>query len=185
MVTAFELSTQRYLSALERGATIEGAIGEANLSQHKDQVLDAAFEMLAEDGVIDMKRLAAKAGISRASLYRYYPDKLAVEAEVAATLAARMTRATQHEDNIVDKLRVAIDVLIANPAGAASLGPIVAAAELDVISQSVEVIVGHRAATPVLIGFAAMVASAHRADELDAVRAIRDAVIEQFKLSYA
>jgi AcrR family transcriptional regulator len=185
MGITFEQSTDRYLSALQAGASVGDAITEATLSQHREVVFDAAVEMLEADGVIDMKHLAARAGISRASLYRYYPDKLAVEAEVAAALVRRMTAAAEPFDRVVDKADAAIGVLLDFPAGAAALGPVVAAADIEVIATSSEVVVGHRGVAPVLVGFAAMIAAASRRSQLDDVRAMRHAVIEQFRLSIA
>ncbi|MEM9521521.1 MAG: hypothetical protein AAGA37_19580 [Actinomycetota bacterium] len=183
MGTTFEQSTGRYLSALQDGATVSDAIASATLSQHRDAVFEAAVAMLETDGLIDMKRLASLAGISRASLYRYYPDKLAVEAEVAACLVQKMTEAAAPFDTVVDKADAAIGVLLEFPAGAASLGPVVAAADVDVIATSAAVVIGHPGITPVLVGFAAMVASASRQGRLDEVRAMREAVIDQFRQS--
>lgn len=183
MGITFEQSTGQYLSALQDGASVGDAIAGATLTQHRDAVFDAAVVMLESEGAIDMKRLAGLAGISRASLYRYYPDKLAVEAEVAGCLVQRMHDAASTVESIVDKADAVIGVLLEFPAGAAALGPVVAAADVDVISTSAEVVVGHPAVTPLLVGFAAMVASASRHGQLDEVRAMREKVIEQFRLS--
>ena len=181
----FEQSTGRYLMALRSGASVGDAIDEATLTHHREAVFAAAVTMLETEGAIDMKRLATLAGISRASLYRYYPDKLAVEAEVAACLVRKMTDAAAPFDKVVDKADAAIGVLLDFPAGAAALGPVVAAADVAVIATSAEVVIGHPGVTPVLVGFAAMVASASRQGQLDDVRAMRAAVIEQFRLSIA
>ena len=183
MGITFEQSTGRYLSALQDGATVRDAIAEAALTQHRDVVYDAAIEMLETEGTIDMKRLAAEAGISRASLYRYYPDKLAVETEVVGCLVTKMNEAAAPFESVVDKADAAIGVLLDFPAGAAALAPVVAAADLEVISTSAGVVLGHPGVTPVIVGFAAMVASASRRGQLDQVRAMREAVIEQFRLS--
>lgn len=185
MGTNFELGTQRYVGALRQGADVAQAVNEAHVSIHKKAVYDAAVAMLERTGIIDMKQLAIDAGISRASLYRYYSDKLAVEADVAGVIAVRMAEAAAKHDHILDKLRSAIDVMIEYPAGAASLGPVVAEADPEVIATSCESIIGHAAATPVLVGFAAMIASAARRDMLDQVRDMADAVIDQFQLSLA
>lgn len=183
MGTNFELGTQRYVGALRQGADVAQAVNEAHVSIHKKDVYDAAVAMLERTGIIDMKQLAIDAGISRASLYRYYSDKLAVEADVAGVTAVRMAEAAAQHEHILDKLRSVIDVMIAFPAGAASLGPVVAEADPAVIAASCESIVGHAAATPVLVGFAAMIASAARRDTLDEIRAMADTVLGQFQLS--
>lgn len=185
MGIAFDQSTQRYLADLRETRDIEHAISVANLSHHREQVYTAALTMLETEGSIDMKRLATAAGISRASLYRYYPDKLAVEAEVAAATARRMTEAAAPHEGLVKRLDAAMGVLIDFPAGAASLAPVVAVSDVSVISTSVEVIVGHIAATPVILGFAELVASAHRRGQLDEVHAMREAITKQFALSYS
>ena len=185
MGTNFELGTQRYVGALRQGADISQAISEAHVTIHKKAVFDAAVVMLERTGIIDMKQLAIDAGISRASLYRYYADKLAVEAEVAGCLAARMAEATAPHELVIDKLRAAIDVMMTFPAGAASLAPVVAEADPDVIAESCTAVIGHPGATPVLVGFAAMIASAYRRDSLDQVRTMADDVLGQFALSLA
>lgn len=185
MGTNFEMGTQRYLGALRDGAAVESAIGEANVAIHRDTVFAAAVEMLESSGVIDMKHLAGKAGISRASLYRYYADKLAVEAEVAGCLATRMATAAGGHERVLDKLRAVIDVMIEFPAGAAALGPVVAEAEPEVIAESCTAIVGHPGATPVLVGFAAMISSAHRRGDMAQVKTMADDILNQFELSLA
>ncbi|MEM9204442.1 MAG: TetR family transcriptional regulator [Actinomycetota bacterium] len=185
MGTAFDKSTQRYQEALERGESIDDAITAASLTQHRRAVYDAAVVMLEADGEIDMKELAARAKISRASLYRYYPDKLAVEAEIAASLVRKMTAAAAEHDDLVDRADAAIGALLDFPAGAAALGPVVAAADLGVISASVEAVVGHPAVTPVLIGFASIVAPASRRGDMDAVIDMRDTVMNQFRQSFS
>lgn len=183
MGITFEQGTGQYLSALQHGASVGDAIAGVTLSQHRDAVFEAAIVMLETEGAIDMKRLAGSAGISRASLYRYYPDKLAVEAELAGCLVKKMNKAAAPFDRVVDKVDAAIGVLIDFPAGAAALGPVVAAADVDVIATSAGVVVGHPAVTPLLVGFAAIVASATRRGQLDEVQAMRETVMEQFRLS--
>ncbi|MEO0492153.1 MAG: hypothetical protein AAF081_01920 [Actinomycetota bacterium] len=183
MGTNFELGTQRYLASLRDGAGVQSAVSEANVAIHKDAVFVAAVEMLEETGVIDMKQLAGRAGISRASLYRYYADKLAVEAEVAGCLARLMAEAAADHQQVLGKLRVVIDVMIEFPAGAAALAPVVAEADPAVIAESCEAIVGHPGATPVLVGFAAMISSAHRRGSIEQVKAMADDVLRQFELS--
>ena len=184
MGMTFEKSTGRYLTALQHGATVDAALAEATMSQHRDAVFEAAVAMLESEGAIDMKRLASLAGISRASLYRYYPDKLAVEAEVAAAVAQRMTEAAKPFDDIVQRLDAAMGALMAFPGGAAALAPVAAVADVNVIAESVETIIGHVAATPVILGFAALVATASRRGQLDDVEVMRQAITKQFALSY-
>ena len=184
MSTAFDQSTQRYLDRLRETGDVDAAISVANLSLHRRQVFDAAVAMVEAEGVIDMKRLATASGISRASLYRYYPDKLAVEAEVAAAAAQRMTEAAKPFDDIVQRLDAAMGALMAFPGGAAALAPVAAVADVNVIAESVETIIGHVAATPVILGFAALVATASRRGQLDDVEVMRQAITKQFALSY-
>lgn len=183
MGTNFEQGTQRYLDALRDGAELSEAMGVARVHIHRDAVFDAAIDMLETTGEIDMKQLAVSAGISRASLYRYYPDKLAVDAEIAGSLAKRAATASAGLTRVPDKLRATIETMIEFPAGAAALGPVVAEAAPDVIAESCRIVVGHRATTPVVVGFAAIIAAAHRRDSMDQVTSIIDTVIAQFELS--
>lgn len=183
--TEFESSTRRYLDELRNGATVGQAAGKAELVVHRDDVQAAAVRMLESTGVIDMKQLAVEAGISRASLYRYYPDKLSVESEIAAALAAAMGRAADEHDDVLGKLRAALEAMLDDPAGAAALGPVVAAADVDVVAESSKTIVGHPAAAPILVGYAALTASAHRRGEIDKVRRMLDRTMRQFELSLA
>jgi AcrR family transcriptional regulator len=52
-------------------------------------ILDAAADLLARDGLarLSMDELAARAGVSRASLYRLYPGKAALFAEMVRTFS--------------------------------------------------------------------------------------------------
>lgn len=60
----------------------------------REHILGCALEMVAEDGfsAVSMSRLASTAGIATGSLYRYFPGKGALAAEV-------FTRATRIEIN--------------------------------------------------------------------------------------
>ena len=71
--------------------------------------------MLGESGIIDMKKLAAEAGLSRASLYRYYPDKSKVEAEVARIGIEGMVAAARHEQGVAARFRAAAGYLVDHP----------------------------------------------------------------------
>lgn len=181
--TDFEVSTGRYLDELRNGGTVASAVDSAHLVVHKDEVQAAAVRMLEDTGVIDMKRLAVESGISRASLYRYYPDKLAVESEIAAALAVKMGKAAAHHSDFGAKLRAAVEVLFDDPAGCAALGPVVAAVGADVLAESAKAIVGHPAAAPMLVGYGALAASAHRRGEIDSVRRMLERTMKQFELS--
>ncbi|MBN1527822.1 MAG: SpoIIE family protein phosphatase [Thermoleophilaceae bacterium] len=65
-------------------------------------ILSAAAAQLARDGRINMRRLAAEAGVSRSTLYRHFSTREGLEAELreqAAALASREARmATADED---------------------------------------------------------------------------------------
>jgi DNA-binding phage protein len=81
----FAADASRFVDDLNDGAPIAVALDAANDVVHHPDVIAAGTAMLANGGTIDMKQLAADAGMSRASLYRYYPDKVKVEAEIAGT----------------------------------------------------------------------------------------------------
>lgn len=185
LTTEFQASSRRYLDELRNGATVEEAVDTAHLVVHKDEVQAAAIRMLEHTGAIDMKQLAIDSGISRASLYRYYPDKLAVESEIAAALAVKMAAAASQHDDFAAKLRAAVEVMLDDRAGAAALGPVVAAADVAVIAESAKVVVGHPAAAPLLIGYAALVAAADRKGGIEDVRRMLDRTLRQFELSIA
>ena len=183
--TEFEDSSRRYLEELRNGGTVASAVDSAHLVVHKDEVQDAAVRMLEETGIIDMKRLAVDSGISRASLYRYYPDKLAVESEIAAALAVAMGEAAAQHTDFGAKLRAAVEVMFADPAGCAALGPVVAAVGADVLAESAKTIVGHPAAAPMLVGFGALAAAAHRRGDIESVQRMLERTMKQFELSLA
>jgi AcrR family transcriptional regulator len=65
----------------------EGLLRELDVEPEPDSrsaILDAAAELLARDGLgrLSMDELAARAGVSRARLYRLYPGKAALFAEM-------------------------------------------------------------------------------------------------------
>jgi AcrR family transcriptional regulator len=53
----------------------QGAV-EAHKARYRDRIIDAAVDLAATEGSarITMARLAEKAGIGRATLYKYFPD---------------------------------------------------------------------------------------------------------------
>ena len=103
-------------------------------------ILDAAAELLARDGLarLSMDELAARAGVSRARLYRIYPGKAALFAEmvrafspIEAVVATIQRLADEPPERAMPALAVSIWDAVSTHLGvirpllfeAASLGP--------------------------------------------------------------
>ncbi len=177
----FEDGARRYLDRLDEGASVREALDAGQDVVHHPAVIAAATEMLATDGAIDMKQLALNAGISRASLYRYYPDRQQVEGEIAALALETLVVATAGVDDPSDRLQIAADHLIANPAHAAAVLPLMATVPVEVVARSAELILGDSRFMPWLIGIAAMAAAAHRAGDSAALTELVAAAVEQLR----
>ncbi len=133
---------------------------------HHQGVLDAAIEMINEHGAIDMKRLAERSGISRATLYRYYADRRQVEGEVAARALEQMVReVVLVGDDPADRCQTAAGFLIAHPGEAAAITRMATEVGIDVLVATAELVVGDGNYAPWIIGVAAMSRAAHRGDE--------------------
>lgn len=118
-----------------------------------ERILDAAGELFATDGVdaVSMAQIAAGAGCSRATLYRYFPDRPALQlafvqreavrvgALVAADLAGDLAGARRGADLLTEGVLAALRHVRANPALLAWFGDRDAAHTAD-LAQGSEVV---------------------------------------------
>lgn len=80
----------------------------------RDRILDAAESLFAKVGLrsATMEAIAAASSISKATLYAYFPDKMAVFAAVASRLASDMQSgvisALQEEGSLVERISNAL-----------------------------------------------------------------------------
>lgn len=91
-----------------------------------ERILDAAGELFATHGVdaVSMAQIAAGAGCSRATLYRYFPDRPALQlafvqreaVRVGALVAADLAGAHRDADLLVEGVLAALRHVRANPA---------------------------------------------------------------------
>lgn len=91
-----------------------------------ERILDAAGELFATHGVeaVSMAQIAAGAGCSRATLYRYFPDRPALQlafvqreaVRVGALVAADLAGARRGADLLVEGVLAALRHVRANPA---------------------------------------------------------------------
>jgi AcrR family transcriptional regulator len=158
----FAAEADRFVDDLNDGVPITVALEAASDVVHHPDVIAAGTAMLASGGSIDMKQLAADAGMSRASLYRYYPDKVKVEAEIAGAGIEGMVAAARGEHSVAEKFRAAAEYLIVNPGEAAALIPFAAMVSVSVLGPTVERITGDGASAPLIVGIAVMAATPGR-----------------------
>lgn len=113
------------------------------------RILDAAEVLYAAHGVdgVTMRDLAAAVGCSRATLYRYYPSREAVQAAFVDRSAQRLARGVAAAagsgdpgDRLVAAVTVALRLVRGNPAFANWFRPdgAVTAAQLAVVSPAIE-----------------------------------------------
>jgi len=165
----FAADADRFVDDLNQGVPIAVALEAANDVNHHPAVVECGTRMLRETGSVDMKQLAQDAGLSRASLYRYYPDKSKVEAEVARIGIEGMMAASRHARGVADKFRCSARYLVANPGEAAAIFPFAAMVSVSVLGAVVETITGDETCSPLIVGIAAMAATPGRLDGDEAV----------------
>lgn len=114
-----------------------------------ERILDAAGELFATDGVdaVSMAQIAAGAGCSRATLYRYFPDRPALQlafvqreaVRVGALVAADLAGVGRGADLLTEGVLAALRHVRANPALLAWFGDRDAALTAD-LAQGSEVV---------------------------------------------
>lgn len=161
----FAAEADRFVQDLEAGASIVEALEAANDVIHHPEVVRAGTDMLAATGTIDMKQLAQDAGMSRASLYRYYPDRAKVEAEIAGACVEGMLAAASGHDTPAAKFRAAGRYLVDNPGEAAAVVPFAAMVSVRVLGTTVDTIMGDHCTAPMIVGIAVMAATPGRRDD--------------------
>lgn len=167
----FAAEADRFVDDLNAGMPIAQALEAANDVVHHPDVIRAGTTMLACTGMIDMKQLAADSGMSRATLYRYYPDKVKVEAEIAGVCIEGMVHAAGSHNSPSGKFRAAAEYLIDHPGEAAAVVPLAAMVSVRVLGAAVDTIIGDEGAAPLIVGIAVMAATPGRQDgDVDAIR---------------
>ena len=126
------------------------------------EVVAASVAMLAETGHLDMKQVAAEAGVSRASLYRYYPDRFQLESEIAELGFAAMVAAAAEHEHRRDKLRAAFDFLADQPGYAAAIVAQAATIPASAMTATAEWLTGEAGFAPLIAGIAVMAATPAR-----------------------
>lgn len=114
-----------------------------------ERILDAAGDLFAAHGVeaVAMAQIAAAAGCSRATLYRYFPDRPALQlafvqreaVRVGALVAADLDRTRRGADLLTEGTLAALRHVRANPALLAWFGDRDAAHTAD-LAQGSEVV---------------------------------------------
>jgi len=71
--------------------------GKTQVQAQRNSILDAAEKLFLEKGLenTSMKDIAAKAGITRMSLYRYFPDRDPIAFEIAVRMLRRICYAAE------------------------------------------------------------------------------------------
>lgn len=169
-----------FMQELDTGAPLDDALCSIYSPGHPE-IVAIATEMLATDGAIDMKRLAQRVGLSRASLYRYYPDRCQLESEIAARGAQGLATEAAAQPTRAGKLRAAAEYLVSHPGEAAAMIPLAATVSVDVLRTTTEAITGNPADTAWIVGFAVIAATPGR-DEADvaAMKASIDEAVAEF-----
>lgn len=108
-----------------------------------ERILDAAGELFAEAGVdaVSMARIAAGAGCSRATLYRYFPDRPALQLAFVQREAVRVGAlvAAERPADLTEAVLAALRHVRAHPALLAWFGDRDAAHAAD-LAQGSEVV---------------------------------------------
>ena len=154
----------RFAAEVRSGRPLREALEEANRSEHHDAAVAAALVMLETEGSIDMKRLAAAASISRASLYRYYPDRGELIAEIAGVGFAEMVGRLDGIESRGERIRLVGEYMLAESAKTIAMLEMAASASTEALDAVSELLVGNDTHSPWLIGLASICARPRMSD---------------------
>lgn len=150
--------SESFVADVRAGRPFIEALKDGREPTRHPAVAQAALEMLQDSGAIDMKQLATAAGMSRASLYRYYPDRREVIGEIAALGVSDMVLLAAVLSTTPDRIREIGGYMLTHPAHAAAMREMVEFVATDALDAVAEQLVGSAMYAPWLIGLAAMCA---------------------------
>lgn len=151
--------SERFAAQIRSGRPLREALEEGITGVHNDAVFDAALGMLAVEGSIDMKRLAAQAGMSRASLYRYYSDRSELMGEIAGVGFAEMVALLETVESRCERVRVVGEYMLSEPSKTIAMLEMAANASTEVLDAVAELLVGNDTHSPWFIGLASICAT--------------------------
>ena len=174
-----KIRSRRFAAEVRSGRALHDALTDAYQHTPHAAVVAAGIAMLDDEGAIDMKRLAIAAGMSRASLYRYYPDRGELIAEIAARGLEELVAVLADHPAPHERLRAVGDFLLANRAYAIAMLEAAETASPEALDVVCELLVGDASFAPWFVGITAMCAGAELDDaELARVRRHIDEVVE-------
>jgi AcrR family transcriptional regulator len=156
--------SERFAAEIRSGRPLREALAEGTPGVHNDAVVDAALRMLAIEGSIDMKRLAAEADMSRASLYRYYSDRSELMAEIAGVGFAEMVARLDGVESRCERIRVVGEYMLAEPATTIAMMEMAVTASTEALDAVSELLVGNDTHSPWFIGLASICATPRMSD---------------------
>jgi AcrR family transcriptional regulator len=95
---------------MERGVATEPVRRDAR--RNREAILAAARELFAESADVAMCEVARRAGVGQGTLYRHFPDRTALAAEVLGEQVARLARIAAEHDGDPDAFFVLMRALI-------------------------------------------------------------------------
>lgn len=145
-----------FATDVRAGRSLHEALTEAYQHTPHEAVVIAGVEMLAAEGAIDMKRLAIAAGMSRASLYRYYPERTELIAEIAGLGLEELVAAVAEIPVRADRVRCVGEYMLSHRAQTIAMVEMAETASPDALDTVSELLVGDRSLAPWFVGIASM-----------------------------
>jgi len=159
MNSVLKARSDQFASEVRGGRPLQDTIEELSEHVHHDAVIEAALEMLGREGNIDMKRLATAAGMSRASLYRYYPDRGELIAEVAGIGFEGLVSYVNGVSGAAQRIEAVGDYMLAHTAETIAMLEMASSASADALDAAAELVFGDSDSAPWLVGIASMCAT--------------------------
>jgi AcrR family transcriptional regulator len=97
---------------IRRVSTTAGERGRTDARRNREAILRAARDLFAESSDVAMYEVARRAGVGQATLYRNFPDRSALAAEVLNEHVERIARLAAEHDGDADAFFVLLRALV-------------------------------------------------------------------------
>jgi AcrR family transcriptional regulator len=96
-----------------RGKGSSGSVVRSDVERNHRALLDAARELLSERPDVPLYEIARRAGVGQATLYRHFPDRMAIVGEIATEVLDEVeAEAAASSPDVAEGLTVLLELVI-------------------------------------------------------------------------